>query len=107
MRNIKARNQGLMLRFSRNDRNQRFEWNVDVWSTCNDRQFFFSNQKFALYTGLLSPKGFRIKYSADADRDSADSTDSLGYVSAKLSSELYLAEYVKYIIYNICTICNI
>ena len=69
--------------------------------------FFFSNQKFALYTGLLSPKGFRIKYSADADRDSADSTDSLGYLSAKLSSELYLAEYVKYIIYNICTICNI
>ena len=64
MRNIKPRYQGLMLSFSRNDPNQRYYLN-GMW-TCGPPvmivNFLSSNEKAALYTGLLTPKGLRIKY---------------------------------------------
>ena len=52
-----------MLRFSRNDPNQRYYLN-GMW-TCGPPvkiiNLISSNEKVALYTGLLSPKGLRIK----------------------------------------------
>ena len=64
MRNIKPRYQGLMLRFSRNDPNQRYYLN-GMWA-CGPPvkivNFLSSNEKVALYTGLLTLKGLRIKY---------------------------------------------
>ena len=53
-----------MLRFSRNDPNQRYYLN-GMWA-CGPPvkivNFLSSNEKVALYTGLLTLKGLRIKY---------------------------------------------
>ena len=63
MRNTKPRYQGLMLRFSLNDPNQRYYLN-EMW-TCGPPvmivNFLSFNEKVALCTGLLTPKGLRIK----------------------------------------------
>ena len=80
MRNIKPRYQGLMLSFSRNDRNQRYYLNgmltcgppvlianfllIVTGSNCNKVQLIM-----AISTAWV-----------DAVTDSEDSTDSLGYL---------------------------
>ena len=64
MRNIKPCYHGLMLSFSRNDPNQR-HYLYGMW-TCGRPvmivNFLSSNEKNALYTGLLTRKGLGIKY---------------------------------------------
>ena len=64
MRNIKPRYQGLMLGFTCNDPNQQYYLN-EMWA-CGPPvmivSFLYSNEKVALYTGLLTPKGLRIKH---------------------------------------------
>ena len=64
MRNIKPRYQGPIEGFSHNDPNQRYYLN-GMWA-CRPPDmivnFLSSDEKAALYTGLLTPKGLRIKY---------------------------------------------
>ena len=64
MRNIKPRYQCLTLSFSGKDPNQRSYLNGML--TCGPPvmivNFLSSNEKVALYTGLLTPKGLQIKY---------------------------------------------
>ena len=63
MRNIKPRYQSLMLSFSGKDPNQRY---LNGMWTCGPPvmivNFLSSDGKVALDTGLLTPKGLRIKY---------------------------------------------
>ena len=58
IRNIKPCYQGLILRFSCNDPKQRYYLN-GTWTCGLSVLILF--QKVALCTGLLSPRGFRIK----------------------------------------------
>ena len=59
MRNIKPLNQDLTLSFSRNDPNQQYYLN-GMWTfgpPVMIVNFLSSNEKIALYTGLLTPNG--------------------------------------------------
>ena len=64
MRNLKPRYQGLMLTFIPNDPNQRYYLN-GMWThgpPVMIVNFLSSNEKVALYIGLLAAEGLRIKY---------------------------------------------